>query len=74
VRASRIWANGPPEGLKLPEYTVYNAGVYYTNEDLEVSLLGKNLTDKEHWTGGYESHRLFPGDPRSVSLNLNYRF
>lgn len=62
------------EGLNLPAYTVYNAGLYYTNKDLEISLLGKNLTDKTHWTGGYESHRVFPGDPRAISLNLNYRF
>jgi len=62
------------EGLKLPAYTVYNAGVYYTHKDFEASLLGNNLTDKTHWTGGYGASRLFPGDPRSFSLNMKYRF
>lgn len=62
------------EGLKLPDYTVYNAGVYYTTKNLEVALMGKNLTDKTHWTGGYNYTRVFPGDPRSFSLNMNYSF
>lgn len=62
------------EGLKLPDYTVYNAGLYYTAKNLEVSLVGKNLTDKTHWTGGYNYTRVFPGDPRTFSLNMNYNF
>lgn len=62
------------ENLTLPEYTLFDAGLYYTGEDYRVSLLVKNLTDEVHWTGGYNFGRVFPGDPRTVRLNVGYEF
>lgn len=62
------------DNLKLPSYTVYKAGVYYSGKDVDVSLVGENLTNKKHWTGGYDSSQVFPGDPRTISLNVNYNF
>lgn len=61
--------------LQLPAYTLFNAAVYYEpSEDLELALQVKNLTDKTHWTGGYYYGRVYPGEPRSVSVTANYRF
>jgi iron complex outermembrane recepter protein len=62
------------ETLQLPAYTLLNAGVYYTRDNLELTLLGRNLTDEDHWTGGYNYSRVFPGDPLTVDLSLKYRF
>lgn len=60
--------------LELPAYTLFSAGVYYTAGDLQLALLGRNLTDREHWTGGYNFGRVFPGDPRTFRLSARYRF
>lgn len=61
--------------LQLPSYTLVNASVFYEPTDrLELALQGKNLTDKTHWTGGYYYERLYPGNPRTVSLSVKYQF
>jgi iron complex outermembrane recepter protein len=63
------------ETLQLPSYTLFDAAVYYQpTEKLELSLQGKNLSDRTHWTGGYNYGRVFPGEPRTYSLVANYRF
>lgn len=60
--------------LRLPDYALLHAGVYYDHGPLRLSLVANNLTDEEHWTGGYNFGRVFPGQPRSVQLGANYRF
>lgn len=62
------------EGFKLPDYTLYSAGVFYEKGDVDISLVGKNLTDEEHWTGGYYPGRVYPGDPLKVTLSARYTF
>lgn len=62
------------ETLKRPVYTLLNAGVYSTRDNLDQTLLGRNLTAEEHWTGGYYQSRVFPGDPLTVDLSLKYGF
>lgn len=60
--------------LVLPDYTVFGAGLYYKADSWQANLMVRNLTDRVHWTGGYNYGRVFPGDPRSVTLTVNYRF
>jgi iron complex outermembrane receptor protein len=60
--------------LQLPAYTIGNVGVFYGARSVDLALMVKNVTDEVHWTGGYNFGRVFPGDPRSVSLNVKYRF
>lgn len=61
--------------LELPSYTIFDAAIYYQpTAKLELSLQAKNLADETHWTGGYNYGRVFPGEPRSLSLVANYRF
>lgn len=62
------------EALKLPSYTIFNAGLQFKQPSYEAALTVKNLTDKVHWTGGYNFGRLFPGNPRQVDLSVSYRF
>lgn len=62
------------EGFDLPDYTLYNAGIFYETGGLDVSLIGKNLTDEEHWTGGYYPGRVYPGNPLQVTLSARYTF
>ncbi len=62
------------DGFTLPDYTLFNAGAFYRAGDLDVSLLGKNLTDEEHWTGGYYPGRVYPGNPLKVTLSARYTF
>lgn len=62
------------DGFTLPDYTLFNAGAFYRVGDLDVSLLGKNLTDEEHWTGGYYPGRVYPGNPLKVTLSARYTF
>jgi iron complex outermembrane recepter protein len=60
--------------LTLPSYTLLSAALSYQAGNLSLTVTGKNLTDKTHWTGGYNFGRVFPGDPRSVVLSAAYRF
>ncbi|MFW6346071.1 MAG: TonB-dependent siderophore receptor, partial [Halomonas sp.] len=62
------------EGFTLPDYTLYNAGLFYESGNWDVSLMGKNLTDEDHWTGGYYPGRVYPGDQRKVTLSARYSF
>lgn len=62
------------DGFTLPDYTLFNAGAFYRVGDLDVSLLGKNLTDEEHWTGGYYPGRVYPGNPLKITLSARYTF
>ncbi len=62
------------EGFPLPDYTLFNAGVFYEKGDVDISLVGKNLADEEHWTGGYRASRVYPGDPLKVTLSARYTF
>jgi len=60
--------------LTLPSYTLFNAGLFYEpNDSLSVAFQARNLSDEIHWTGGYNYGRLFPGNPRTYSLSVNYR-
>lgn len=60
--------------LKLPEYTVANAALYYTVDTFRISVNMNNVFDKTHWVGGYDYNRLFPGTPRNFMVGMSYGF
>jgi len=60
--------------LKLPGYVVFNAAVYYQVEKFQLGLNLNNITDRTHWTGGYNYQRNFPGAPRNYLLTAAYTF
>jgi len=60
----------------LPDYTVFEAAVYYkpSNSDIQLTLKVNNLFNETYWLGGLNPSRLGPGAPRNVLLNATYKF
>lgn len=62
------------EGLHLPGYVVLNAGVRYAWRYISVAMNLNNITDKTYWVSAYNNISKWPGTPRNVMVELNYRF
>ncbi len=62
--------------LLLPEYTVFDAALYYkpANANMQLTLKVNNLFDKTYWLGALNAYRLAPGAPRNILLNATYNF
>ncbi|WP_010517827.1 TonB-dependent receptor [Croceivirga radicis] len=62
--------------LLLPDYTVFDAALYYrpNNTGMQLTLKVNNLFDETYWLGGLNPSRLGPGAPRNVLLNATYKF
>ena len=60
----------------LPEYTVFDAAIYYKPSLLNMQLTLKinNLFDETYWLGGLNPNRLGPGAPRNILLTATYKF
>ena len=61
------------DDLNIPEYLIYNASLFYKTDSIDVNLSGKNLTNKIHWTGGYNYGRMFPGRPLTFELSARWK-
>lgn len=60
---------------KMPEYTVFDASLNWAvNNDLQLALRGKNLTDEIDYVLSPYADQWILGDGRSVELGLNYSF
>lgn len=60
--------------LQLPGYAVWDAGVSYRVNKVNMAFTLNNVLDKTHWVGGYSYVRLFPGAPRNFLLSVGYTF
>ena len=62
--------------LLLPEYTVFDAALYYRplGSNIQIALKVNNLFDETYWTGALSTFRLFPGAPRNVLFTTTYKF
>jgi len=60
--------------LQLPGYMVWDAGVAYRVNKVNVAFTLNNIFDTTHWVGGYSYVRLFPGAPRNFLLSVGYTF
>ncbi|CAA0084334.1 Ferrichrome outer membrane transporter/phage receptor [BD1-7 clade bacterium] len=60
---------------ELPSYTIYDASVRWAvTDDLQLSLLGKNLSDdKNYILAPYGSQRIL-GEPRSAEFAVHFSF
>ncbi|KAA2218686.1 TonB-dependent receptor [Maribacter flavus] len=60
----------------LPDYTVFDAAIYYrpNNTGMQLTLKINNLFDVTYWLGGLNPARLGPGAPRNMLLNATYKF
>ncbi len=63
---------------KQNTYTLFNVKIGYERENWDIYLTAKNLTNKEYFLLGSEDPTLgymgCAGPPRTISLNVNYRF
>ena len=64
------------ERVQLPEYTIFDAAVYYKpdNTGMQLTLKINNIFNNTYWLGGLDPSRLGPGAPRNVLLNATYNF
>lgn len=60
----------------LPDYTIFDAAVYYkpSNTGMQLTLKINNVFDDTYWLGGLNPSRLGPGAPRNFLLNATYKF
>lgn len=62
------------ETLQLPGYTVFDASLSYTVGRFRVTGYIDNLLDEQHWVGGYNYGRIYPGAPRTFRVKTGYTF
>ena len=60
--------------VKLPGYTRSDIGFYYEAETYRVALNIENLFDETYYTGGSQDTKIYPGDPRLVTLSVRKSF
>lgn len=57
----------------VPDYTVFDAAIYYHTGPWRLALNGRNLSDKRY-ISGCNGNACYPGDPRMVMFTANYNF
>ncbi|HSC67827.1 MAG TPA: TonB-dependent receptor [Cellvibrio sp.] len=82
VTASAVHAestySGFSKAIKLPAYTLFNAGITYRSKTWSFSLQGKNLTDERYFRSNFPdlfgSAVVLPELPRSFVGKLTFNF
>ncbi|WP_051517013.1 TonB-dependent siderophore receptor [Herbaspirillum sp. RV1423] len=59
---------------EIPGYAVADAALTYSAGHYRAALNVKNLADRRYYAGGISNRVLTTGDPRTILLNLEYRF
>ena len=62
----------PP--FMLPEYTRWDAGLYYRQGRLDASVYFENIFNETYYTSSINQYEVFPGAPCNVKGQLTYRF
>lgn len=66
------------KAIKLPSYTLFNAGISYNTDTWGVSLQGKNLTDERYFRANFPdlfgSTIVLPELPRSFVGEVTFKF
>ncbi|MNY74591.1 TonB dependent receptor [compost metagenome] len=60
--------------LTLPAYTIFDAALYYNIDKFRLSGNLNNVLNTDHWIGGFDYNRLFPGTPRNFLVGIGYTF
>lgn len=71
---ARYTSEDPSSRVELPAYVTVDLGVQYEVTDYRVSLNLANVFDETYYVGGTDSHRIYAGDPREVTLSLTGQF
>lgn len=70
--------SGFSKAIKLPSYTLFNAGVSYNTDTWSVSLQGKNLTDERYFRANFPdlfgSTIVLPELPRHFVASASFKF
>jgi iron complex outermembrane receptor protein len=72
-----VWS-GYSKTVKLPSYTLVNAGLHYENKNWKVGFQAKNITDERYFRSNFPdlfgSSVVLPEVPRNYLLSLAYKF
>lgn len=60
--------------LTLPSYVIFDAALYYSVDKFRLSGNLNNVMNTDHWIGGFDYNRLFPGTPRNFLIGIGYTF
>jgi iron complex outermembrane receptor protein len=64
--------------VRLPSYTLVNAGVHYENAHFKVGLQGKNLTNERYFRSNFPDlfgdSVVLPEPPRNYLLSASFKF
>lgn len=71
---SEAYADTTTNDIKLPSFTVFDSGIYYSNGQWNASLLINNITDKKFYESATNDRSILPGTPRTALLNVGYSF
>ncbi|MDH5903076.1 TonB-dependent siderophore receptor [Vibrio splendidus] len=71
---ARYTSEDPSDRVELPAYVTVDIGVHYEVNEYRASLNVENLFDEEYYVGGTDSHRLYTGDPRNITLSFSGKF
>jgi len=70
--------SGFSQAVKLPSYTLLNAGLNYETKQWKFGLQGKNLTDEEYYRSNFPdlfgSSVVLPELPRNFLASVSYKF
>ncbi len=72
-----VWS-GFSKTIRLPAYTLVNAGIHYETQNWQIGLQGKNLTDERYFRSNFPDlfgeSVVLPELPRSWLLSAAYKF
>lgn len=77
---SKTDLNGPGESNQSQDaYTLLDMRLSYMSDDIELSLWGKNLSDKTYYVSGFDTSAfmaddLVRGEPRTYGVEARYNF
>ncbi len=77
---SKTSLNGPGDSNQSQDaYTLLDMRLSYLSDDVELSLWGKNLTDKVYYVSGFDTSAfmaddLVRGEPRTYGVEARYNF
>lgn len=70
--------SGFSKAVKLPDYTLLNAGISYETKNWKVALYGKNLTNERYFRSNFTdlfgSAIVLPELPRNYQATVTYKF
>lgn len=58
----------------IPDYTVFDASVSYIGQGYRLSVIAKNLFDRDYFAGGLNNNVIPLGDPRRVLASVTLDF